>query len=116
MDFISAVTALKEGKCEGYQPEGWPYGRVVLNDQGIMVWERTGERFNASNPDYYLYDNYELVPKPKVIKRIEGWINVYGDWIGRIYRSKEEASHPLHRADNALGDPLHIVHVYEVEE
>lgn len=54
-------------------------------------------------------------PKRKVKKVVEGWVNVYPDYVvGGIYGSKFIAVEL--GGSNVIGDPFFIHHEYEVEE
>ena len=120
MDFISAVKALKEGKYIGIYRSGWNPGglRIVMSE---FEWlRRTDGLIDLLHARDFLATDWELVPRPKVKKRIEGWINVYlngGPTIGEgVWSTKEEACNVRSGGREYLGDPLHIEHTYEVEE
>jgi hypothetical protein len=91
---------------------------MTISDYGSVVFD------NGKPPEYilpfmYLDDNWQLIPKPKVIKRIEGWVNVYPSAfglasLGALYPSKEKAQEATWKP--AFGEPLFISHEYESEE
>jgi hypothetical protein len=120
MDFISAVKALKEGKCVGIYRSGWNPGglRIVMSE---FEWlRRTDGLIDLLHARDFLTTDWELVPKPKVKKVVEGWINVYlygGPTIGEgIWRTQEEACNVRSCGREYLGGPRFIRHEYEVEE
>jgi hypothetical protein len=126
MDFITAVKALMENRCERIRSRTWDEGvfvKTTLSGERLFLHTVTDDLILYQPTTYDILDEtWELVPKPKVIKRIEGWINVYPNpsgesdapgFVAGIYTSPEEARKC---GVGILGDPLHIVHEYEVEE
>lgn len=122
MDFISAVKALREGKCVGIRRSDWSIADYwVIKDGYSMKWKIGLDTVHPVFADY-LNETWELIPKPKVKKVVEGWVNVY-DLEGRIrfsqrFSSSEGAMDARSSSfiGTYLGDPLYISHEYEVEE
>lgn len=56
-------------------------------------------------------------PKRMVKTEREGWTTLYEDSsFGRLHASKEEAIRMRSTFSKPLGDPIHIVHEYEIED
>jgi hypothetical protein len=125
MNLIEVVTALKKGKCEGIKRSVWnKTDYYILNPIGVLVHRSDYSIQLIPCTQSIEATDWELVPKPKVKRKVEGWINVMfrGSSIEPVvvesvlFNSKQTALNCRHTSCEYLGDPLFISHVYEVEE
>ena len=60
----------------------------------------------------------EIPPRPrrKVKKPMECWVNFYSDGGSNTHQTKEEADNYTSKFRSRIGEAVHFVHEFEVEE
>ncbi len=123
MDFLEAVRALREGKCVGITRPGWGEDKLVIENGYIKLANKDGTYRLHFADDEILATDWELVPKPKVKKKIEGWVNLYRhsnhSWTNTLIHPDKITALVWRKGfpeTNFLGDPLFIEHEYEADE